>query len=76
MNKQNTQFKIEKVLKMVNTSLTNIVRCRIFTKNIDDLKSIGKAHSEFFIEIKPATSMVEVKRHSTRSDCRVRSGCP
>ncbi|CAN5634255.1 hypothetical protein BH23THE1_BH23THE1_34890 [soil metagenome] len=49
-------------MKKVNTSLTNIVRCRIFTTNIDDLKSIGKAHSGFFSEIKPATTVVEVKR--------------
>ncbi len=60
---------------MVNTSLTNIVRCRIFTTNIDDLKSIGKAHSEFFSEITPATTMVEVKTCSTRNDRRVGSGC-
>ena len=61
-HEQSTYFKIEKALNMVNTRLTNIVRCRLFITNIDNLKSIGKAHSEFYSELKPATMRVEIKR--------------
>lgn len=54
--------KIEKYLKTVNASLENVVRTRIFTTNIEEWETIGKAHAEFFKDIKPATTMVEVKR--------------
>lgn len=54
--------KIEKSLNMVNTSLTEVVRTRIYTTNIEEWELIGKAHAEFFKDIKPATTMVEVRR--------------
>lgn len=54
--------KIEKALKEVNATLLNVVRTRIFTTNIEDWTLIGKAHAEFFLNIKPVTTMVEVKR--------------
>ena len=53
---------IEKSLKRIGANLKDIVRTRIFVTNIDDWNLIGKAHSESFKDIRPATTMVEVKR--------------
>lgn len=53
--------KIEKALKELNASLNDVIRTRIFVKDISKWEEIGKAHGEFFKEIKPVTTMVEVK---------------
>jgi enamine deaminase RidA (YjgF/YER057c/UK114 family) len=53
-------LKVEKVLEQLGANLKDVVRTRIFTTDISQWESIGKAHGEFFGSIKPCTTMVEV----------------
>ena len=53
---------IEAVLRRAGASLEHVVRTRIYVTDISQWKEVGRAHREFFGDIRPCATMVEVSR--------------
>ncbi len=61
---QQTKFiiaKIEKALIAAGATLNDVVRTRMFVTDISHWEEIGRAHGEYFRDIKPASTMLEIK---------------
>ena len=52
---------LERALKQAGATLANVVRTRMFVTDISRWQEYGRAHREFFGEIRPCATMVEVR---------------
>jgi enamine deaminase RidA (YjgF/YER057c/UK114 family) len=53
---------VEAALAQAGARMADVVRTRIFTTDISRWEEIGRAHGEFFRDVRPACTMVEVSR--------------
>ncbi|MDA4111316.1 MAG: RidA family protein [Thaumarchaeota archaeon] len=53
--------KIENALKQAGATMNDVVRVRMFVTDISLSKEVSRAHYEYFHDIKPAATMIEIK---------------
>ena len=53
---------IDQALAELGASMADVIRTRMFVTDIGRWQEFGKAHGEFFAEVRPAATMVEVQR--------------
>jgi enamine deaminase RidA (YjgF/YER057c/UK114 family) len=53
---------IEQALAKAGAKMSDVVRTRVFVTDISQAEAVGRAHAEYFREIRPACTMVEVSR--------------
>ncbi len=52
--------KIERALSQAGASLSDVIRTRIYVTDADQWAAVARAHGEFFSQIRPANTLVEV----------------
>ena len=53
---------IKDVLEQLDSELTDVVRTRMYLTHIDDWEEVGRVHGEYFGDVQPVSTMVEVAR--------------
>ena len=53
--------KIERALQEAGASLADVVRTRTYVTDITRWQEVARAHSEYFGDIRPASTLVEVR---------------
>lgn len=53
---------IERALEQAGATISDVVRTRMFVTDMSHWEEIGRAHGEFFRDVRPAATMVEVSR--------------